>query len=126
MYMSAIRDGRCPVVLDRERKIIFDLNVLDEVNDKFGGFDKLAEKLNGAERAKNLRWLATLMLNEAMDEEETPLTEKQVGRMIHAGNLRNVEKAILGAISAGNRGDEQADEEESDDEGNARAGQVKE
>lgn len=123
--MSAIKDGRCPVTLDKERKIIFDLNVLDEVNDRFGGLNVLAEKLNGKDGAKNLRWLATVMLNEAMEDGETPLTEKQVGRMIHAGNLMAVKTAIFSAISVGNRGDDELDEIE-DDEGNVRAGQEKE
>ena len=121
--MSAIKDGRCPITLDRERKIIFDLNVLDEVNDRFGGFEKLAEKLSGKDGPKNLRWLATIMLNEAMDDGETPLTEKQVGKMIHSGNLVYVKNAIFAAISHGNSGDEEPEETE-DDEGNGKTGQM--
>lgn len=53
--MSAIRDGRYPVELDKERKLLFDLNVLDEVNDKFGGMEKLGEALQGKQGAKKDR-----------------------------------------------------------------------
>ena len=126
--MSIIRDGRCPITLDKERKIIFDLNVLDEVNDKFGGLNDLGEKLSGKEGPRNMRWLATVMLNEAIEENETPLTEKQVGRMIHSGNLAYVKTAIFRCIAVGNVGEDAAketEESEEENEGNAAAGQVK-
>lgn len=126
--MSIIRDGRCPITLDKERKIIFDLNVLDEVNDRFGGLRELGEKLDGKEGPHNMRWLATAMLNEAMEENETPLTEKQVGRMIHSGNLAYVKTTIFRCIAVGNVGEDAAketEESEEENEGNAAAGQVK-
>ena len=47
--MSAIKDGRLPIVLDKERHLLFSLNVIDEMQDKFGGFDKLAESHTGIE-----------------------------------------------------------------------------
>lgn len=59
--MSAIKDGRLPIVLDKERHLLFSLNVIDEMQDKFGGFDKLAEMLKGKDGIKNLRWLLTLV-----------------------------------------------------------------
>ena len=65
--MSAIKDGRLPIVLDKERHLLFSLNVIDEMQDKFGGFDKLAEMLIGKDGIKNLRWLLTLLLNEGAD-----------------------------------------------------------
>ena len=39
--MSAIKDGRYPLMLDKQRHLLFSLNVIDEIQDKFGGFDKL-------------------------------------------------------------------------------------
>lgn len=122
--MSAIRDGRYPVELDRERKLLFDLNVLDEVNDRFGGVEKLGDALQGKESARNLRWLLTLMLNEGRDEGEPELTEKQVGKMVHAGNLADARLAIMKAITIGNRGTIEENAEDEDDEGNAATGKV--
>lgn len=123
--MSAIRDGRYPVELDKERKLLFDLNVLDEVNDRFGGFDKMGEALQGKDGAKNLRWLATMMLNEGKEDDEPEMTEKQVGKLIHAGNLADVRMAIMRAITIGNRGKIEEDADDEDDEGNAATGKAK-
>lgn len=39
--MSAIKDGRFPIMLDKERHLLFSLNAIDEMQDKFGGFDRL-------------------------------------------------------------------------------------
>ena len=102
--MSAIKDGRLPIVLDKERHLLFSLNVLDEMQDRFGGFDTLAEVLSGKESIKNLRWLLTLLLNEGAGDGEEPLTEKQVGHMIHTGNFDEVRTAIFRAFAMGNSG----------------------
>lgn len=128
--MSAIKDGRLPIVLDKERHLLFSLNVIDEMQDKFGGFDRLDEVLKGKDSIKNLRWLLTLLLNEGADDGEAELTEKDVGRMIHTGNFGEVKTAIFKAFSIGNSGTAEppADEDggEDGDEGeegkNAQAG----
>ena len=67
--MSAIKDGRLPIVLDKERHLLFSLNVIDEMQDKFGSFDRLDEVLKGKDSIKNLRWLLTLLINEGADDE---------------------------------------------------------
>ena len=54
-----MRWGDEMIVLDKERHLLFSLNVIDEMQDKFGGFDKLAEMLKGKDGIKNLRWLLT-------------------------------------------------------------------
>ena len=130
--MSAIKDGRFPIILDRERHLLFSLNAIDEMQDKFGGFDRLDKVLSGKDSIKNLRWLLTLLLNEGAGEEEEELTEKQVGKLIHTGNFIEVKSAIFKAFSLGNNGteeppardDEEDDEEDSGDntEKNAEAG----
>lgn len=123
--MSAIKDGRFPITLDKERHLLFSLNVIDELQDKFGGFDQLDNALQGKNRIKNLRWLLTLLLNEGAGDGENPLTEKEVGRMIHVGNLSEVKTAVFKAFSYGNNGEEEPeeqDEEEESEEGNAQAG----
>mgnify|MGYP000759200404 FL=1 len=127
--MSAIKDGRLPIALDKERHLLFSLNVIDEMQDKFGGFDKLAEMLKGKDGIKNLRWLLTVLLNEGAADDEEPLTEKQVGKLIHTGNFADVKAAIFKSFSMGNNGtpepperDEEEEDDEEDIEKNATAG----
>ena len=116
--MSAIKDGRLPVELGgKERHLLFSLNVIDEVQDRFGGFDHLDVVLTGKDSIKNLRWLLTLLLNEGADDGDEELTEKQVGKMIHTGNFAEVRTAIFAAFSMGNSGStEPASTDEEDDE----------
>lgn len=115
--MSAIKDGRLPIVLDKERHLLFSLNVIDEMQDKFGGFDRLDEVLKGKDSIKNLRWLLTLLLNEGADNGEEELTEKAVGRMIHTGNFNEVKSAIFKAFAIGNSGTEEPPAAEDDEDG---------
>lgn len=132
--MSAIKDGRLPIVLDKERHLLFSLNVIDEMQDKFGSFDRLDEVLKGKEGIKNLRWLLTLLINEGANEGEEQLTERVVGKMIHTGNFGEVKIAIFRAFAIGNSGtdaptdaeetDDNADEEDADEGKNTQAGEV--
>lgn len=130
--MSAIKDGRFPITLDKERHLLFSLNAIDEMQDKFGGFDRLDEVLSGKDSIKNLRWLLTVLLNEGAEEGEAELTEKEVGRMIHTGNFLEVKSSIFKAFSMGNngtpeppeRGADEEDDEEEDDRKNAEAGEA--
>ena len=129
--MSAIKDGRFPIELDKERHLLFSLNAIDEMQDKFGGFDKLDEVLSGKDSIKNLRWLLTVLLNEGAEAGDPELTEKEVGRMIHTGNFVEVKSAIFKAFSMGNNGtpeppvkDEEDVDGEEDDGKNAEAGGV--
>lgn len=129
--MSAIKDGRFPITLDKERHLLFSLNAIDEMQDKFGGFDRLDKVLSGKDSIKNLRWLLTLLLNEGADEGEEELSEKQVGKLIHTGNFIEVKTAIFKAFSMGNNGTEESinreneeneEENDTDSEKNAEAG----
>lgn len=123
--MSAIKDGRFPITLDKERHLLFSLNAIDEMQDKFGGFDRLDKVLSGKDSIKNLRWLLTVLLNEGAEEGEAELTEKQVGKLIHTGNFAEVKTAIFKAFSMGNNGtteppENEEDEEEEDDNDNEK------
>ena len=122
--MSAIKDGRFPIMLDKERHLLFSLNAIDEMQDKFGGFDRLDTMLSGKDGIKNLRWLLTVLLNEGAEEGEAELTEKQVGRLIHTGNFADVKSSIFKAFSMGNNGTEEPperdDDEEDDEEENGK------
>lgn len=128
--MSAIKDGRFPIVLDKERHLLFSLNAIDEMQDKFGGFDRLDTVLSGKDCIKNLRWLLTVLLNEGAEDDEEPLTEKQVGKLIHTGNFAEVKTAIFKAFSMGNNGtpeppeppEQDGEDDEEDIEKNMTAG----
>lgn len=125
--MSAIRDGRMPIMLDKERHMLFSLNVIDAVQDRFGDLTALPAELTGENSIKNLKWMLTMLLNEGKAEDEPELTEQQVGRMIHMGNFKEVQVAILAALSIGNSGNNEgsgmADYAEND-EGEAATGRA--
>lgn len=114
--MSAIKDGRFPIVLDKERHLLFSLNAIDEMQDKFGGFDRLDTVLSGKDSIKNLRWLLTVLLNEGAEDDEEPLTEKQVGKLIHTGNFAEVKTAIFKAFSMATTGTPEPPEQDGEDD----------
>lgn len=126
--MSAIKDGRYPVELSgKTYHLLFSLNALDAVQDRFGGYDKLNTVFDkdSPTMIKDLKWLLTTLINEGMEENEQELTEKQVGKLIHVGNMAQVQSAIYSAFAYGASGgevqtetEEQADE---NDEGNAKS-----
>ena len=134
--MSAIKDGRYMIELGgKSRGLLFSLNALDEVQDKFGGYDKLGEVFNQDNKdwIKNTRWLFTLLVNEGREEDEPEVKEQQVGRWIHMGNIKEVQEAILKAFTTGTRGttepvaadeDEPGEDNDGTDEGNAKGGQA--
>lgn len=129
--MSAIKDGRYPIMLDRERHLLFSLNVLDELQDKAGGYDKLGEFLNpnGNPNFKNLKWLLALLINEGAQDGEDIISEQALGKLIHTGNLVEMQNSIFRAFSKGNTGNEESqadtEDDEEDDEKNVKSGQDK-
>lgn len=108
--MSAIKDGRLPVELNgKEFYLLFSLNALDEMQERFGGYDKLDKAFdrNNPDMIKDMRWLLTLIINEGLEEGEQPLTEKQVGKLIHIGNLNQIKDAIFSAFAYSVNGGEE-------------------
>jgi len=114
--MSAIRDGRLPIILDKQRHLLFSLNVLDEMQDKFGGYDKLNEALSGNGAIKNLKWLLCRLINEGAEENEPQLEESTVGKLIHVGNLDEIKNQILSAFMLGSTGSPESAEPDADDD----------
>lgn len=118
--MGALKSGAFPVELNgKEYGLLFSLNALDEVQEKFGGYDKLSEVFNkdNPNLFKDTRWLLTLLINEALlaeDENAQLLEEKRVGRLIHAGNLQEVQNAIFKSFYRGTAGDNSDTENEND------------
>lgn len=134
--MSAIKDGRYPVQIgDKTYHLLFSLNALDEIQDKFGGYDKLDEVFNQDNKdwIKNTKWLLALLINEGAADDEPELTERQVGKMIHTGNIFEIQTAMMKAFSVGTTGKAERTEEnetaetenqEDGEAGNATGGQV--
>ena len=134
--MSAIRDGRYPIMLDKERHLLYDLNAIDMIQERFGDLAKIGEAMTGKDGFKNLRFLLTVLLNEGEKiAEGTPkdiidlykklLSNQQVGKLIHVGNLNAVKDAIFAAISVGNTGSAVPAEADEDDAKNAETGKAK-
>lgn len=134
--MSALQNGAYPVTLNgKEYGLLFSLNALDAIQEKFGGYDKLQEILSNENKDlfKNIKWLFALLINEARladDENAELLTEDRVGRIVTAGNIGEIKNAIYAAFAKGAAGDGEADEgekdnEEDDEEGETKAGQGK-
>lgn len=97
-------------MLDRERHLLFSLNIMSDVQQKWGDIAKLPEALQGPEALANLRWLLMELINEGAEDGEEALTERQVGRLIHAGNFRAIQTAIFAAVKRGNTGDEEPED----------------
>jgi hypothetical protein len=117
--MSAIKDGRYPVNLNgKDYHLLFSLNALDAIQDKFGGYDKLDVVFDSSSPTmiKDLKWLLTMLINEGLDEGEAELTEQQVGRMVHTGNMNEIQRAIFAAFAVGANGGEEREETEEDNE----------
>ena len=83
---------------DRTYKLVFNLNVMERIQEEYGSINKWAELTDGATEpnAKAVIFGFTEMLNEGIDidneengAELKPLTLKQVGRMITEIGLRN-------------------------------------
>jgi len=127
--MSAIRDGRIPIELDKRRHMLFSLNVIDEVEDKIGDISDLDQAMNDKGRMKFIKWLFTLLLNEGAEDGEEQLTEMQVGKLIHSGNFNEIQTAILGAFRYGNKGttepppESEAGADDDSETGNAQPGE---
>ena len=109
--MNAMKSGAYPITLNGEEYgLLFSLNALDEMQERFGGYDKLHEVFNQNNKdwVKDTRWLFTLLINEARlaeNENAETLSEQKVGRLINAGNLREIQQAIFAAFAAGTTGE---------------------
>ena len=113
--------------------LLFSLNALDALQDKYGGYDKLSDIFNENNKDifKDLRWLLTMLINEGLEDDEPELTEQKVGKLIHLGNIGMIKTAIYKSFAFGvNGGEEQTEETEAgaddteDDEGNRQSAQV--
>ncbi|MCD3351261.1 hypothetical protein G8V03_09710 [Clostridium botulinum D/C] len=97
--MNNIKQTGATVTLDKERKVIFDLNALCEIEEKYESLDKALEKLspkNGMPSMKDIRYIFYLGLKN--DDEK--LTEKKVGTLITLSNIQDVVE-VIGNVMTG-------------------------
>lgn len=78
--MSAIKNGVYTVTLKgKEYGLLFSLNALDEVQGRFGGYDKLGEIFNdkNPDLFKDTRWrLPCLSMRQLSEDESAQLMRK--------------------------------------------------
>lgn len=91
-------------------KLVFNLNVMEVIQDKYGTLEKWGKLTDGAENdgepnAKAVIFGITAMLNEGIDIEneengtkEKMLTNKQVGRMITEIGLQSSAQLMNGVV----------------------------
>ena len=91
-------------VNDKEYSLVFNLNVMEEIQEEYGTLEKwgnLTDGTSGEPNAKAVIFGFTAMINEGIDIQndrngtnEKPLTKKQVGRLITEYGLINATKKL--------------------------------
>lgn len=97
-----------------EYPLIFNLNVMETIQEEYGSVEKWGELVEGDEpRAKDIKFGFTAMLNEGIDifNEENDadrafLTEKQVGRIISEIGLAATADKLKKTVVDSTRSDE--------------------
>lgn len=87
---------------DKEYKLVFNLNVMERIQEEYGSIEKWGDMTSGGEpNAKAVIFGFTEMLNEGIDIENEengtdikPLTLKQVGRMITEIGFQNATEKL--------------------------------
>lgn len=100
----------------KEYKLVFNLNVMERIQDEYGTLDewgKLTDGSKGEPNAKAIIYGFREMINEGIDieNEETgadtkPLTLKQVGRMITDVGLADATKVLNSTVVDSTKNDE--------------------
>ena len=95
---------------DKEYKIVFNLNVMEEIQDEYKSLDEWGKLTDGSQGEPNIKALIygfTAMLNEGIEiqNEENgtdlkPFTKKQVGRMITEIGLDTMANALTETVIA--------------------------
>ena len=94
------------VYIETEKRnipLIFNLNVMEEIQEQYGSLEKWGEitQGDGEPMIKDLKAGIMAMINEAIDIEneekginETPLSDKQVGRIMTEVGIQEIVKKI--------------------------------
>lgn len=101
---------------EKEYKVVFNLNVMEAIQDEYGTIDKWTELTSGADQEVNVKALKfgyTQMLNEGLSieaeekgEEYKPLSSAFVGRMLTDIGLDNMTKTLQETVVESTKTDE--------------------
>ncbi len=104
----------------KEYKIVFNLNVMELIQEEYGSLDKWAELTDGEggePNAKAVIFGFTQMLNEGIDianeengTKDEPLTLKQVGRMLTIIGMDAAAKTMQETVIDSTKGDDSKNE----------------
>jgi hypothetical protein len=87
----------------REYGLLFDLNAIDEIQDRLDiSISQIGELLTGERRAyKAIKAILAVLINEAADAAGSPerVTEAQIGRMLTAADVPRAADAIVAAFT---------------------------
>lgn len=106
-----------------EYPLVMNINVLQELQNKYGSFEAWAHKVllgNGETDLGALTFGTMAMINEGIDiynEEHpdsplTPLTQKQTGRMLTAVGLEDATEKVLNLVTESNKSAEKQPKKE--------------
>lgn len=105
----------------KEYKIVFNLNVMEAIQEEYGTLDKWADLTDGGKKgepnAKAVIFGFAQMLNEGIDitneengTDDKPLTLKQVGRMLTKVGMETMSKTMQEAVINSTKGDDSKNE----------------
>lgn len=126
--MGALKDGMIEVVLDKPRKLLFDLNIMEALAEEYGSYDKLPEIIN-PENPKfltDVKHILTMLINEAAEYQnilegkivEPLITEKFLGMIMNPSIISDEKtiSAIYKAFNIGVSGAEPTNEDSLEDD----------
>ncbi len=87
-------------------EINYSLNILAAIQNRYGEVSALSEKM---QKYEEIRWLVTQFVNDSINEDKKPYTEKWVGKRINFKNLQYVVEQINETISNSIISDENED-----------------
>lgn len=101
---------------EKEYKVVFNLNVMEAIQEEYGTLDKWTELTSGVNQEVNVKALKfgyTQMLNEGLSieaeetgEEYKPVTSAFVGRMLTDIGLENMTKTLQDTVIESTKTDE--------------------
>lgn len=106
----------------KDYKLVFNLNVLEAIQDEYGTFNKWVELITDGDEpnAKAVSFAFTEMINEGLDieseetgESYTPLTRRKVARMITEIGLAEATETLNNTIEASTKAGESSKNESS-------------
>lgn len=101
---------------DKKYNLVFNLNVMEAIQDEYGTLEKWGELTDGKSGEPNVKAVKfgfLQMLNEGIDidnenngSDTKPLTDKQVGRLLTEIGLANVTKQMNKTVIESTKSDE--------------------